>query len=133
MAIETQPRSVFGSPRSAPAAGSNSDLPQAEYWMNIGYMVGEGDEARFVSLPTGIALDTMRPVKANGTGEFAQFRAAQNNLHQQILEAAAKLEPGQALLLDGDCQGLQIQIRRRSGEEVTPTDETNKFVSKLSF
>lgn len=128
-----EPRSVFGSSRSQANDSSNSELPQAEFWMNIGYSVGEGEDERFVSLPTGIALDTMRPVKANGNGEFAQFRAAQNNLREQILEAAAKLAPGEAILLEGSCQGLQIQIRRRAGDETPAVDGTNKFVTKLSF
>lgn len=129
MGIQQQ-RSMFG-PRSAPAAqDSENEFVPANYFMNIGITVGEGEEARFVSLPMGLALDTMREAKVSGTGEFAQFKASQNDLLKQICEVASSLKPGESLMLEGNCGGLQIELRRRNTD--TPaTDDSNKF--KVNF
>lgn len=128
MAIQ-QNRTMFG-PRSAPQSDNSEEFVPANYFMNIGIMVGEGDDARFVSLPMGLALDTMREAKVSGTGEFAQFKAAQNDLLKQIIEVGTKLKPGESLMLDGNCGGLQIEIRRRN-TDVPATDDSNKF--KVNF
>lgn len=124
-----QTRSMFG-PRSAPAAQDDNEFVPANYFLNIGIIVGEGEEARFVSLPMGLALDTMREAKVSGTGEFAQFKASQNDLLKQVIEVAGNLNPGESLMLEGNCGGLQIELRRRNTD--TPaTDDSNKY--KVNF
>lgn len=101
------------------SASGRQDLPKAQFWLNVGYYCDapttEDPQAqRFVSLPVGIALDTMEPVRISGQNrDFNAFQSARNELHQLILAEAEKLEPGQDEILN-----LQIQIRRVNGEPV---------------
>lgn len=135
MAIDTNAfRKAFGQ-QSNRSTGSE-DRPKAEFWLNIGYQVEypteEGTEMRFVSLPTGIPLDTQDPVKVSGKNEaFIQFQSARNDLMEQLLGLAKTLEPGEERIIGtGE---LVIQLRRVNAEvqAVKPTD--NLFSKKLSL
>jgi hypothetical protein len=114
------------------ANGNRQDLPKAQFWLNFGYMAGEGDNEKFVSLPTGIPLDTMERVSVRSSNqEFAMYQAARNALLDQLLEAAAKLEPGDDYVINAD-GGLAIQIRRVNAEQAAPsTGSDNPFARKL--
>lgn len=124
-----------GNQRSNSRRDANEDLPQAEYWINIGYQVEPNAEGNygFVSLPMGIPLDTMNEaVERVNNDELRQFRAAQNDLHRQLLEMASKLKPGEDAIFECD-NGLAIQVRRRN-EEPEPGDiRDNRFAKRLSF
>ncbi len=117
---------TFGKPQATNS--SKDDRPKAQFWLNIGYPVTvkteAGEEQRFVSLPTGIPLDTQEALATNSrNAEFAAFQAARNNLHDQIMAAAAKLQPGEEKLLN-----LQIQLRRVNEETAPVAAELNPFV-----
>ena len=117
----------------ASSTSSKRDLPKATTWLNVGYSVGEGDDAKFVSLPIGIALDTQEPLAIPRSPEFAQFRAAQNDLLAQLQAEAAKLAPGEETVI-GVGNGLSIQLRRVNDAPTTPaTDESNPFARKFAF
>lgn len=129
-------KSSFGG-SSARAATQADDRPKAELWLNIGYevtvpMVVDGknvDETRFVSLPTGIPLDTMDKVSARTSNDtFAAFQTARNDLLDQIMKAAEELAPGEEKLLN-----LQIQLRRVNGERAEIASEENPFVQQLQL
>lgn len=108
----------FGTPA---ADGAKQDLPKAEFWINIGYESDSVDEHgthRFVSLPMGLPLDTMKLVETKSSNAgWAEFQAAKNDLHAQIMEAAKSLKAGDAVNLN-----LTIQLRRVADAAVPGTD-----------
>lgn len=117
-------------------APSKDEQQKAQYWLNVGYVVtipstvegaAEGDtEERFVSLPTGIPLDTQKPLQTNSRNEsFAAFQSARNDLLDQIMKVAENMEPGAEHMLN-----LKIQLRRVNGEREAIAPETNVFALK---
>lgn len=129
-------KKTFAQPAAASAA--KADRPKAQYWLNIGYVVqvpveGGGTEQRFVSLPSGIPLDTMEEVKTNSSNVlFAQLQAARNDLFGQLMDQAKTLAPGEDKIF-GEEGGLQIQLRhvREENAEIKPAD--NVFSRPLSL
>lgn len=125
---------IFGQSKTAPAAtASSDDRPKAQFWLNIGYEadgVIEGeDKPRFISLPTGIPLDTMEELKTNSRNEvYAMQQAARNDLMAQLIEHAQDLQPGQSTILN-----LQIELRRVNEDQGPVDSATNIFNKKLSF
>ena len=127
---------TFGKPQANNS--SKDDRPKAQFWLNIGYPVTvkteSGEEQRFVSLPTGIPLDTQEALPTNSrNSEFAAFQAARNNLHDQFMAVAAKLQPGEDKIIGLGDSGLAIQIRRVNEESAPVSTEQNPFVAALSF
>lgn len=120
----------------APAA-DRADLPKAQTWLNIGYEFGEpGTEAyRFISPPMGIPLDTMKPIDIRSrNAEFAQFQAAQNDLLAQLQAEAAKLAPGESLVVRNPNSPLCIQLRRVNDPVEAPAaDASNPFALASLF
>jgi len=113
------------------------DRPKAEFWMNIGYVVDyetdEGTEQRFVSLPTGIPLDTQEKLTTTSRNvNFAAFQGARNDLLDQVMEACKGLAPGEDKII-GEAGGLQIQIRRANGEVTPVAPSENPFRRKLAL
>lgn len=117
--------------RNVPAPAANTTkrgdaAPQeaAELYGNIGYtsVNEETGEETFVSLPIGLALDTMRP-KAYGTTEaYNQLMQSKNMLLQDLLALAKDLKPGESDIV----VGLQIQIHRVK-TKVEPNADTNSL------
>jgi hypothetical protein len=124
----------------APAAsnarrGNAAEAPKAQFWLNIGFVAegtarpDEGKGDTFVSLPVGIPLDTMERLKTNSSNEeFAQLQAARNDLFDQIMEQANKLEPGAEMVFT-----IQAQVRRVKEDKPVAVDASNKFTAKLQF
>lgn len=117
--------------------GDKADLPKAQIWMNVGYVVETGNEDQptmFVSLPVGLPIDTMEavPVTSRNAG-FAQFQSARNNLLKQVQDAAATLEPGEERIIGGEDGGLCIQLRRVNNPVADPGAEGNGFVRELNL
>lgn len=124
---------TFGVPSNSAASTSTTtagDRPKSQYWLNVGVPVGEGDEARFVSLPMGIALDGMKHLPIRGSNEdFNSFTGARNDLLDQIMELAASLAPGQDAVLS-----LSVQVRRINEETEAPAvDASNPYKINLDI
>lgn len=121
---------TFGKTNVASNSAAKADKPKAQFWLNIGYVANEGTEdAKFISLPTGIPLDTQEPLPTNSSNEdFRAMRSAQNDLLEQLVEFAQGLEPG----AEGIIQ-LQVQLRRvkAPAEDIKPDE--NKYARKLTF
>lgn len=127
---------------SAPT-GTRADLIPAKVWMNVGYIVqvqvadAETKEAtiedRFVSLPIGIAIDTMQPIdvaKKAKTDVMANLFTKQNDLLELIQNTANDLKPGETAILAADeTTGLCIQLRRVKEESVPVADAENPFAT----
>lgn len=125
---------TFGARSRSAAKPAAQDLPKAQIWLNIGYLVPATDtrEERFVSLPVGIPLDTMEKVSTRSSNtDFALFQQARNDLFDQIMEQANRLAPGEYYVME--CQnGLAIQIRRVNAEtEVAAPAEGNPYGLQL--
>ena len=133
MAIEQKTfRTVFGSTKSDAPVSSNNDRPKAKYWLNVGMVVDspvEGEETRFISLPTGIPLDTQERVPTNSKNDVHRaFQSARNNLLDQLLEVAEALAPGEEKMIN-----LQIQLRAVSEESEAIPSDVNPFVIKAAL
>lgn len=117
----TARNTLFASNDAKPA---REDLPKAEFWVNIGYVVQapsketEGEiESKFVSLPMGIPLDTMEPLTIGNSrnGDWVNFQSARNDLLKELQEEAKSLAPGGEVVVGGEDGSLAIQIRRVNG------------------
>lgn len=118
-------------------SGQNTDRPKAQVWLNIGFtqevILVQGDkevpETRFVSLPQGIPLDTMEALATNSSNkEFRAFQSARNDLLDQIMAAAEKLEAGEAKIIN-----VQVELRRVKAEEAPIDSDANPFCKKLDL
>lgn len=121
---------TFGQSAKSETTTAKADKPKAQFWLNIGYTANEGTEdEKFISLPTGIPLDTQEALPTNSSNEdFRAMRCAQNDLLEQLTAFAEKLEPG----AEGIIQ-LQVQLRRvkAPAEDIKPDD--NKYGRTLTF
>jgi hypothetical protein len=111
---------IFGNAANlAGAASATAPRKKAEFWMNVGYEVGDGStdaNYNFVSLPAGIPLDTTDKIDVRSAGEYGQFQTRRNGLLDTVLAEAAKLAPGESRIF-GPRGGLQIQLRRVAQNE----------------
>jgi hypothetical protein len=82
----------------------------------------------FISLPFGLALDTMTKAEAKGNNtEYAHMVQAKNWLLEQLQAAGNKLDAGQATTING----LELQLRR-VGETVAVSPNENPFLASLA-
>lgn len=81
-----------------------ADKAKANYWLNIGYTTedAEGNEV-FISLPMGLALDTMQVSKSN------PYPEASIDLLNQILELGEQLDSGESLSIPSNNLVLKLQ------------------------
>lgn len=126
---------AFGAPAAAATAPASNDAPKAEIWANIGYEVDSADgKYSFVSLPFGVAIDTMKhkPITSRDP-VFASFQGACNQLLDDVNAAVAVLQPGESKIY-GERGSLQLQIRRVDNSVVAPTAaEQNMFAAPLAL
>lgn len=105
--------------RNGPRLDANGQpLPESKLWLNLGYTKND----KFISLPLGLAIDTMEPQVARGQNvEFNKQVAAQNGLLKALQDAGFKLEPGETQTIVLECQ------LRRVNEKMEIADEDNEF------
>lgn len=113
----------------APAAAA-TDRPKAQYWLNVGMdspVQTEDGSMDFISLPVGIALDTMQELPVKSSNQiFNQFQAARNDLLKQLIEIGATLQPGESAEI-----ALKVQLRRVAEAPAVPDASSNPFAVKL--
>jgi hypothetical protein len=117
-----------GASASGNGNGDRSQLPKANLWLNIGYLV-----AIAVTNETGETVETTEPVSTQSRNQgYAQFMAARNNLLTELQQIGAQLKPGEERIVGGTENGLCIQVRRVSDPASEPAvDETNPFVKTV--
>lgn len=115
------------------------DRPKAQLWLNFGYlsdvMDEETGEQRFVSLPTGIPLDTQEHLATNSRNrDYAAFQSARNDVLDQLVTFGQKLEPGESKIICMDeSTGLSVQIRRVNAEAEAIEPKNNQYARKLEL
>ena len=130
---------MFGTRRAAaaaPTAGAAAqDRPKAEFWVNFGQLAevttSEGTTVEFISLPWGIALDTMEKTPLGRSEKYNFMVQAGNDLLDQLLAYARTLEPGQVIYGD-TTGGLTWQLRRVKAVE-EPKKGANPYAVKLNI
>ena len=111
-AIEPRRFNLGNNLPEAAASSTKEERIPAKFWLNIGYEVditgSDGtEETRFVSLPMGVALDTMQHKKPGKiTSETGQIISAGNTLLDDLIKAAQAIPAGGTQIVN-----LQIQIR----------------------
>lgn len=114
--VPSKPNMPFGNLRE-------NDAPKAKLWLNLGYEAN----GRFVNLPIGIPVDTMKPTELKGQNEdWIKFQTARNNLLAACQSIGAQLEPGQEI----EIPNLVIKLRRVN-EELDVTKDTNDYAADL--
>lgn len=95
---------------------SPNDQPRAKLWLNIGYEMN----GRFVNLPIGTPVDTMKQADVRGQNEdWIKFQTARNAMLEALQQYGMSLEPGQEV----EIPNLVIKLRRVNEEvEVIPAD-----------
>ena len=123
-AIEPRRFSLGDNLPTAAAASAKEERIPAKFWLNVGYEVevtgSDGsNETRFVSLPMGIALDTMQHKKPGKiTTETGQIISAGNDLLDELVKAAQAIPAGGTQIVN-----LQIQIRHVAEQGVLPSGD----------
>jgi hypothetical protein len=112
------PTTTFGE-RMNPAnvLAAQTERVDAQVWLNIGYETGD-DEYPVVTLPFGIAVDTMKslPVPRGKNEKYLEFVQRRNALLETIQKTADALAPGEDAVIGGVEGGLILQLRRREGD-----------------
>lgn len=129
---------TFGRGSNNVQSAKQDERAKAQFWLNFGYetdIIDDDGNAKFVSLPQGIPLDTQERLPVPRNRDFAAFQAARNDVLDQLVKAAKdKLKPGESMIICRDENtGLSVQLRRVSEEaEEIPADE-NQYVRKLAL
>lgn len=88
---------------------ANVDRPKAKVWLNVGFEV----DGKRVTLPLGIALDTMEPIKITGQSvEWHELAGARNALLKALQTAGDEVEPGSEVTVPG----LVVSVRHVAAE-----------------
>jgi len=119
--FETAPTNTRG---NTPFAGMNNEQPKSKMWVNIGYE----SNGKFINLPLGMPIDTMKPAEVKGQNEdWVKQRTASNDLLKALQTLGASFEPGHEETIN-----LIVKLRRVNEEmEVSKTD--NEYSADLSF
>lgn len=125
------------------ASANPEDRPQSEIWLNVGVMVKTidpetGEPAdELLTLPVNLPIDTMKkrdiPTRKPTTAKGKQFRdraVASNQLLDFIQKAAANLEPGGTLTLEGFTLQLQ-RVNEKEDETAAMDPSSNPYLSQI--
>ena len=128
---------LFQNRTPAGSARPTEDRQDAKVWLNIGYYVeivgANGPELKFVNLPMGMPLDTMKPAKITGQNEdWIKLQTARNGLLDEMQKLGAQLKPGEThdLTQPG---GLVIQLRRINESVEVKSNEYAVDLTRLMF
>jgi hypothetical protein len=116
---------------TAAIAATSTTRPKAEFYINIGCYVtitrdGAPEEV-FVSLPFGLALDTMQEADVGNhpTSEYGLIKAAQNALLAKAKEQVGALAPGATMPLPF----FSVEARRVGAKEAPVAAGQNPFAA----
>ena len=112
------------------AAPAQQDRKPSEFWLNIGAnlegMGREGEDV-FVSLPSGLPLDDMKPTKVTGTDQHSiNLKQTKNMLLEELQQLGASMQPGERRVVP-----LQVEIYRVAKPAQVGNAEENPMARAL--
>lgn len=110
--------------RSINSRRQQEQQEQAKIWLNIVVKSASGD---LISLPYGIALDTMKDAKVSGDPEWRAMAKARNEFLAQLLALSEELEEGEGQILTG----VQVQMYKK--QEESDAEEVMHELPHISF
>jgi hypothetical protein len=110
--------------RSINSRRQQEQQEQAKIWLNIVVKSAAGD---LISLPYGIALDTMKDAKVSGDPEWRAMAKARNEFLAQLLALSEELEEGEGQILTG----VQVQMYKK--QEENDAEEVMHELPHISF
>jgi hypothetical protein len=125
--------SQFANNKAQSKAAASDDKQKSQVWLNIGINIplpqADGSvENVFVSLPFGLALDTMEHAVAKGNSkDWAHMVQAKNWLLDELKKASDKIAPGKTETITG----LEIQMRK-IGEAEAANPNENMLLKAMS-
>jgi hypothetical protein len=134
--LETIARATKGETTPAAAAATNtaSAAPvraPSQVWLNVGVTIpgaGQDGEDLFVSLPVGLAMDDMKPVKITGTNSNSiQLKQVKNLLLDELQRAGQALKPGERRAIPT----LSVELYRIGQPDQEGTAENNPLIKAL--
>ena len=120
------------------AAATTTETSEFDgFWINVGVFMGEGEDAKFVRLPRGIAVSDLkqRKVYESMDPEFAAQVEIMNEMILAIQEACLTTNDGKPL---NEGQAIPINVsamlyRRQEEAEVTRDAEVSTNIRKALF
>lgn len=121
---------------AAASANAPAQRTPSQIWVNVGVSLpGMGPELPdgtredlFVSLPVGIPLDDLKPVKITGTNQQAiHLKQAKNEVLDAFQQAGASLKPGERRALPG----VSVEIYKIGAPEQTGNAQDNPLIQAL--
>ena len=131
--------SIFNSRKSQSAdaaASTKEERKNSEYWINIGYTVVTTDDAGnevkvFIALNRGIPMDDIEMLDESRSGNFGAMNQAANQLLLDLRNGTKDLAPGEAVIVAGTPDTLEVQVRRIRDKTVASTDPAkNPFIRR---
>lgn len=123
-------KNVVGRKAAAAAATETSEFDG--FWINVGAYLGEGDDAKFVRLPRGIAVSDLKVRKVYDTMD-PEFAAQVEMMNEMILAIQAKCLTGNKgkPLAEGQNKTIKLSaMLYRRQEEATVVRDT-EFTSNV--
>lgn len=123
---------------TAARKGNESENDEfAGFWINVGVFMGEGEDAKFVRLPRGIAVSDLKPRKVYESmdPEFAAQVELMNEMILAIQEACLMTNDGKPL---NEGQAIPINVsamlyRRQEEAEIVRDAEVSTNIRKALF
>lgn len=132
--LDTLAKGTAAATSNKPATGNSEGKPDrkpSQIWVNVGATLegaGQDGENLFVSLPSGIPLDDMRPVKVTGSNQHSiQLKQVKNALLDELQKLGASMEPGERRVVP-----LSVEIYRVANPAQIGTSDTNPLMAALA-
>lgn len=112
------------------AASGKTERKPSQIWANIGAVIpGAADDGSdlFVSLPSGLPLDDMKPVQVRGTNQNSiHLKQVKNTLLDELQKLGASMAPGERRVVP-----LQVEIYRVAQPEQQGSADSNPLMAGL--
>ena len=90
--------SLLGGDANVSVGTAADEKPKSRLWANVGVLTKALDdkgEPIFISLPVGLPIDTMKPIKPRGNNaKWLQLVGAKNSLLEEVQKLGAELPDG---------------------------------------
>lgn len=103
--------------------------PVAQFWINVGIEIEISGTPTFVSLPLGIPLDNLEPVRVpNSDSDYKDLCLVKNHLLALLKSKASELQPGDSELL----LNASVQLYRKQADQ-SDSSPSGVDLTKISW